>query len=100
MGTAERATRKSLPLTPSDVDHLAMLRASAEHREALSDLAGSVVSERSSEAALLHAVWEVGMKAVQERVEEEGYAQLAEERDTSRRKSVARRRRPTWADDE
>jgi len=100
MDPAERATRKSLPLSSSDVDHLAMLRASAAHREALSDLSGSAVPESSSEAALLHAVWEVGMKAVQDRVEEEGYAQMAEDRDTSRRKAVARRRRPPWADDE
>jgi hypothetical protein len=44
-------------------------------------------------------VWEAGLKAVLERVEDEGYAQLASERRLADRKAVARRRRPLWAEE-
>lgn len=92
-------TRKSLPLSSRDLRDLTALRRSPAHRAVLADLAGTPVSEASSEAALLHAVWEAGLQAVRERVEDAGYAELAAERDTATLKAVARRRRPTWADE-
>lgn len=99
MDTIDRPTRKSLPLSERDLRDLANLRRSPSHRAALAALAGSDLSDTSSEAAVLHAVWEAGLKAVLERVEEEGYEQMATERDLVARKAVARRRRPAWADE-
>ncbi|MFT4189647.1 MAG: hypothetical protein QM621_13860 [Aeromicrobium sp.] len=99
MDTVQRSTRKSLPLTERDVRELAALRASASHRAALMDLSGVDLTEGSSEAAVLHAVWEAGLKAVLERLEDAGYAEMAAERDQDRHQRVARRRRPEWADE-
>ncbi len=99
MEITDRPTRKSLPLSERDLRDLSVLRRSPSHRAALADLAGSSISETSSEAAVLHAVWEAGVKAVLERVEEAGYEEMAAERDVATRKAVARRRRPGWADE-
>lgn len=99
METAERPTRKSLPLNARDLSDLSALRRSPAHRAVLADLAGTPLSETSSEAAVLHAIWEAGVQAVRDRVEEAGYAALAAERDPIAGKAVARRRRPTWADE-
>lgn len=92
-------TRKSLPLTKRDLEDLATMRRSPSHREALGRSAGFEVVPDSSEATFLRAVWEAGIRAVQERVEADGYAQIAVDMDTDGRKSVARRRRPSWGDD-
>jgi hypothetical protein len=67
---------------------------------ALSDLAGEVVTDASSDAAVLHAVWEAGIRAVRERVEDEGDTEMAKGRDVHTGRAAARRRRPAWADDE
>lgn len=100
MDTWRKATtRKSLPLTARDLEDLAKMRSSATYRGTLGQLADVEVHPESSEAAVLHAVWEAGVRAVQERVEAEGYAQIAAEMDAAQRKAVARRRRPSWADD-
>lgn len=99
MSTQERTTRKSVPLSERDLRDLAVLRASATHRAALSELSGANISDSSSDAYVLHAVWQAGLEAVLDSVEEAGYAQMAAERDTATRKSVARRRRPAWADE-
>jgi hypothetical protein len=65
----------------------------------LAELTSTSLSETSSEATVLHAVWEAGLKAVLERVEDTGYTQLAAEREpATERKATARRRRPAWAD--
>lgn len=96
---SQRGTRKSLPLSERDLRDLAVLRGSTAHRAALSRLAHSEVTEASSEAAMLHAVLEAGIKAVQELVESEGYAQIAAEDAAEERQAVARRRRPSWADE-
>jgi len=53
----------------------------------------------SSEATLLHSVMEAGIKAVQQQVEDQGYAQIAAEMDEASQRTVARRRRPSWADE-
>jgi len=100
MDVAWRPTRKSLPLTDGDLRHLAVLRDSPTHRAVLADLIGAPLSDTCSEATLLHAIWEAGVKAVQDRVEDEGYAQMAGERELAERKATARRRRPAWAGEE
>jgi len=101
MNTADRvrATRKSLPLSERDLRDLAVLRGSEAHREALSRLAQVEVSATSSEAVMLQAVLEAGIKAVAQLVEAEGYARIAAEASSENRQAVARRRRPSWADE-
>lgn len=100
MGTLHRpAARKSLPLSAKDLDDIARLRDSAAHRSALSHLVDADVPGDTSEASLLHAVLEAGLRAVHQQVEEEGYAQIAADADVSARRASARRRRPSWADE-
>lgn len=93
------ATRKSLPLSSRDLEDLERLRNSPAHRQALAALVESEVDVSASEASLLHAVLQAGMRAVRHEVEEAGYAQLAAEADATARKRDARRRRPSWADE-
>ena len=100
MTTVSRPVRKSLPLTARDLRNLETMRRSLAHREALTELSREDLDESSSEAAVIHAVWEAGMKAVAEEVEEAGYSQIAAEMDVAARKKIARRRAPSWADDE
>jgi hypothetical protein len=82
-----------------DLEDIAKLRGSAAHRSALSHLVDTDVSGDTSEASLLHAVLEAGLRAVEQQVEEEGYAQIAADIDVSARQASARRRRPSWADE-
>ena len=96
----DKPIRKSLPLSSRDLDDLQTLRGSTTHRVALSDLAGEVVTDASSDAAVLHAVWEAGINAVRDRVEDEGYAEMAKDRNVHTGRASARRRRPAWAEDE
>ena len=96
---APPAVRKSLPLTLRDLRDIAKLRESEAHRAALSRLADHLVTESSSEAAVLHAIVEAGIKAVTEEVEAKGYAQMAADLDAATRRAAARRRRPAWADE-
>lgn len=100
MATSDRqqSVRKSLPLSERDLHDLAVLRGSHAHRVALSQLADVDVTEQSSEAAMLHAVLEAGIKAVERLVEDAGYAQIAAAA-TEDRQATARRRRPSWADE-
>jgi hypothetical protein len=93
--------RASLPLTERDVADLATLRGSAAELAALESLV-NVDLTNSSEAKVLHAVLEAGLRAVREHVDEHGYAALAEEQRATReqRQAVARRRRPQWAAEE
>ena len=99
METLRRPTRKSLPLTPRDLEDLNTIRHSVVHRAALADLIEVPVGEGASEASVLQAVFEAGLRAVRHQVEEAGYAQLAAERDAATRQASARRRRPAWADE-
>ena len=91
-------TRKSLPLSERDLEELARLRDSAVHRAALHTLAG-VDASRLSEAALLKAVMDIGFSTLLEQVEFAGYSTIAAETDAATRQAVARRRRPSWADE-
>lgn len=97
--TGSGSARKSLPLSAQDLADLGRLRQSASHRIALSMLADVEISDDASEASLLHAVLEAGLRAVRERVETQGYAQMAQQVDASPRRASARRRRPSWADE-
>jgi hypothetical protein len=88
-----------MPLSERDLRDLAVLRGSEAHRAALSRLAQVDVTEASSEAVMLQAVLEAGIKAVEQLVEAEGYARIAAEASAENRQAVARRRRPSWADE-
>jgi hypothetical protein len=100
--TEPAKTRKSLPLTEKDLADVARLRQETPEREALSEMAGIVV-EGIAEAALLHMIFEAGLRAIRERAEERAYASAAEDRlasrDTDEARRIARRRRPAWADE-
>ncbi|HSF26041.1 MAG TPA: hypothetical protein VLC50_00840 [Actinomycetes bacterium] len=93
--------RPSLPLTERDEQELAALREHRTHLHVLEQLSGVPVTGGTSEAALLHAVFQAGLAAVREAAEEAGYAEIAAasaDRAPEAR-AAARRRRPTWADE-
>ncbi len=90
-------TRKSLPLTQRDLEAIETLRGSTEKWAALHSLAGAEYVA-DTDAAVLHALVEIGLAAVAAHSEEAGYAQLAAERNAAQRQQLARRRRPSWAD--
>lgn len=95
--------RPSLPLTAQDEEDLAALRSSPAFRRALEVVAPSQPSAdiELGESALLHAIFEAGLAIVRRTVEDEGYEQLASDYAfrASERRSVARRRPPSWADE-
>lgn len=97
-------TRKSLPLSEQDLVDIARLRAETPEREALSELAGVDIVESVAEAALLRLIFEAGLRAIREKAEERGYASAAEDRrargETDEARRIARRRRPSWADED
>ena len=99
MRTLPRSTRKSLPLSERDLVELANLRASEQYQDALSRVGGEQVTAATSEAVVLHAVWQAGLKAVREQLEADGYAELARDRSDETARQVARRRRPAWAEE-
>ena len=68
--------RKPLPLTERDLEDLRRLHdAASPQRRALRQLLG--FEPGSSDAQMLHALLVVGLRRVEEQVEEEGYRQLA-----------------------
>lgn len=93
--------RASLPLRPSDERELAALRKSARLRAAVEQLTGRELNPDSSEASILEAVFAAGLIALRQVDEAAGYAELAAQRRASldQRRAVARRRRPSWADE-
>lgn len=95
----KHASRKSVTLDEQDKRDLAALRRSKDRLDLLSRLAATEVTQDSSEAVVLHAVVSAGIKAVEEASEAEGYKEVARQMDGPARKAVARRRRPTWADE-
>jgi hypothetical protein len=96
--------RKSLPLTERDLADLERLRGQTLERAALADLAGVVVTEGVTEAALLHMIFSAGLRAIQEKAEEFAYASAAADRlaggEADEIRRIARRRRPSWADED
>ena len=70
-------------------------------QDALAALAQTRLTDSTSESALLHTVLVAGLRATQERAQEDGYAELGSEYAAAdaQRRSAARRRRPAWADE-
>ena len=100
MATLDRpAVRKSLPLSDRDIREIEMLRGSGERRAALSHLVSETVAEDSSEATVLHALVEAGLRAVTQEIEDRGYAEMAADYTAADRRRVARRRKPAWAEE-
>lgn len=95
--------RKTLPLTERDVADLERLQAPGPERAALSELAGIRV-ETITEAALLNIIFAAGLRSIREQAEERAYASAAAERIASGEadeiRGIARRRRPSWADED
>ncbi len=89
--------RPSLPLTERDERDLASIRESPEYRRAFEEATGEVDAASMSESAMLHALFEAGINVLRQRVQDEGYAELAHQQ--SEHRDAARRRRPSWADE-
>jgi hypothetical protein len=64
-------------------------------------LAHTEVRENASEAQLLHAILEAGLRAIELRIEEESYAADAESQrsEDAERRAVARRRASHWVNE-
>ncbi len=97
--------RVPLPLTTYDLARLELLKQSLQSRRALALLSDEPVDGEltsPSEAALLHALVEAGWRALGHGVEDSGYAQVAAEQGPSaaQRRGDARRRQPTWANEQ
>ena len=95
--------RSTLPLTHRDEAELTLLRQSETHRNMLAKLSSSsTLPEDVSEAVILHAVFEIGLRTVLEALEEKGYAEIAigQESEEPNKYATARRHRPAWADEE
>jgi TfoX/Sxy family transcriptional regulator of competence genes len=92
-------TRKSLPLSERDLEDLRTLRGSPDQRAALAEVTGTEIGEKASDAFLLHAVWEAGIKAIRDQLEDRAYAEMAAQQDVASRRASARRRQPSWADE-
>ena len=91
--------RHSLPLSEMDLAVLAMIRNSQAHKEALESLIDFRFFPETSEAALLHAVFEAGIHALNREIEVAGYAQIAATQSAEERKELARSRPPSWVEE-
>lgn len=94
--------RTPLPLTARDLEDLGRLREPGPQREALSALATALPEGDVSEALLVHAVFVAGLRAVREAAEAASYEADAADRHTRANadRAAARRRRPSWADED
>jgi hypothetical protein len=94
--------RTPLPLTARDLEDLGKLREPGPEREALRALATTLPEGDVSEALLVHAVFVVGLHAVREAAEAVSYEADAAARQASADadRAAARRRRPSWADED
>ena len=81
-----------------------MFLETSSYQLALEQLSGTkIVDQEISTSALLHAIFEVGISAVKVKTEMEGYSLIAEnisKTNLQEQRQDARRRRPTWADEE
>jgi hypothetical protein len=98
----DKVTRKSVSLTRRDLDLIKLLRHDTKARVYLAELAHVPVAEAGkSEASVLHTLLRAGLQVVQDEMAEASYN--AEADDTAwwaEHRRIARRRRPSWADDE
>lgn len=94
--------RKPLPLTSRDLEDLDRLRSPGPERAALADLSGALLEGEVTESVLLHAVFAAGLRVVQEMAEARAYAEAAPERLVTDQEDrlIARRRRPSWSDED
>jgi len=96
--------RTSLPLTEANESDLSALLESSSYQFALEQLSGTkIVDQEISSSALLHAIFEAGMAAVKKTAEIDGYAEIASGislASAQQKRREARRRRPTWANEE
>lgn len=81
------AKRTSIPLTHQDLEDLAAISGSPAAPAALD------VDASMSEAALLHRVFQLGVKHAYELLDERGYAQLAHDPERAEFHRVAKARR-------
>jgi hypothetical protein len=101
---SERAVKRPpLPLTERDLADLNKLRGEPPIWEALWHLARQdAPAGEVTESVVIHAIFTVGLRAIQEAAEAASYAADAEgrrEADAERR-AIARRRRPGWVEGE
>jgi hypothetical protein len=94
--------RTPLPLTARDLADLGKLREPGPERRALSALAAALPEGDVSEALLVHAVFVAGLRAVREAAEASSYEADAADRQAraDADRAAARRRRPSWADED
>jgi hypothetical protein len=94
--------RTPLPLTARDLADLSKLREPGPERDALSALATALPEGDVSEALLVHAVFVAGLRAVREAAEAASYEADAADRHANAEadRAAARRRRPSWADED
>lgn len=92
--SSTKSRRLPVPLTEHDDAELALLRADSH----LEDVVG--LTRDASDAALVHAVFELGLRQVREARLDLAYRALAVEYDDASAREVARRRRPLTGDDE
>jgi hypothetical protein len=90
------ARRLPVPLTERDEYELAVLR--SEYQPLIQQMLG--VPDSPSDAALVHAVFDLGLQQIREARRNAAYAALAATYDDRTSRRVARRRRPLSADDE
>lgn len=95
MDGAKVARRLPVPLTDSDEDELVALRAEEQLIQQTLGLGSS-----SSDAALVHAVFDLGLRQLREARRDLAYEALAVTYDDDSARRVARRRRPLSAGDE
>ena len=96
--------RTSLPLTKRNENDISVLLESSTYQRALEQLSGvKIIGREVSTSALLHAIFEAGLSAVKSSAELEGYSQIAEgisKASLQQRRKEARRRRPSWSEEE
>ncbi len=95
--------RKSLPLTAENEAEIAKVLTTASYQQALEELSGrKIIDMDLSTAAVMHAIFEVGISAVRQQAEREGYAQIAMSManpESREHRKVARRRQPAWSEE-
>jgi hypothetical protein len=96
--------RPSLPLTEQDERDLEVIRSTPAYLRALLDKVTpgeDVPADGLTESALIHAIFEAGLRTVRDDVQASAYAKWGDERarDTAARRQAARRRTPAWADE-
>jgi hypothetical protein len=93
---ARLARRLPVPLTERDEEELAALR--SEYKPLIKQVLG--LDGSPSDAALVHAVFDLGLQQLREARSDLAYQALAVSYDDDSARRVARRRRPLSADDE